>query len=188
MKKGQFFLIGSVILIGVLAALTLTKGSYNISEISEGPEIVKNVVNEFPIAINSVISNNTETEYFERVLRSYIRFQEFYMKKYGLNSRTYFLVGVPYSNNVNVTVGNFYGTLKNLRLSLGNETKEFSLNNSEIKTLNFKDVPVFYTVYFNLTADGENLSHHFRTFRKVFFLIKITAEFNGNQFEEINIG
>ena len=188
MKKGQFFLIGSVILIGVLAALTFSRGSYNVSEIDIGPEIVKNIVSEFPIAVNSILSNNTETKYLERELRSYIRFQEFYMKKNSLNSRTYFLVGVPSGNDFNVLVGNFFGNLENLKISLNGNTKELCLNNSEINSLNFENVPDFFTVDFNLTENKKNLSYSFNSFRKVFFFVKVVGEFKGDYFEEINMG
>jgi len=187
MRKGQFFLIGSVILIGVIASLTISRGFYSASEISVGPEILKNVANEFPKSINAILSQSTGNKFLERNLRSYMEFQNFYLKKRGLNARTYFLVGVSASDELNITLGNFYGGVADIKIRVGSQVQQTDLLTDQIKTLNFYGIPEFFEVELNLTKEGENFSHKFMASQKVFTILKIEADFKDNHYEEIEI-
>jgi len=185
MRKGQYFLISAIMFIGILTALTFSRGHYVVSNLELVPEILKNSIGEFSTALNSILYDKYSSENLEQSLRSYTNFQRFYFKKHGLNHKTYFLVGVPDGNKVNVTFGNFYGNLENLEISINSEKKYLWVNDTEIRTVVFDNVPEFFSVNLMLSEDGTPVNYTINTEKRTFYIVKLVADFKENHFEEV---
>lgn len=174
MKQGQFFMIGTIILAGLIFGVVSITTSSTDTNIDLTPQtFFENVQNEFPKVIGHAIERNNDIDTIEREAHIFMRYVTFTEQQRGLDSTHYLMVGLPTANGYNVTVGNFNETtMNNVRLSVGDESTTINT----IEPDSFREVSLSPgSDHFTVTLNA-SLDHSFETGRNAFALLQSRSE------------
>jgi len=151
-KKGQFFILGAVIILSLFAYELF------ITEIPAYDTVLfDNVMNEYANALNFGLIENKSVSYIED-------FSLFLKQQLGIKTNTLWVVSEPFGDNIKISIGNFWD--KNLRvmLDVNGQDREIFIPTSSVNT----------TIYYNV-PDIINLKVEWDSHEKVFHWIKDKA-------------
>lgn len=132
MNKGQFIMVGAVILAGLIFGVVSITTTNTATSIDTSPQrFFDNVQEEFPTFTARSMEQSFDIDNVERESRIFMRYTEFAEQQRGLDSNHYMMVGLKTEDGYNVTIGNFFDTaIDGVRLDVGNTTEEIGTINS----------------------------------------------------------
>jgi hypothetical protein len=111
-RKGQFFIIFVSILMFIIISIVLIRFSY-VSDQSLNTHtkyIFDNIQSDMVYFVNIILNNNSTSQNIEYLFPKYYTFLSHYSNEHKLNLKSFYVLGLPYSNHLNVTIGNHYHT------------------------------------------------------------------------------
>lgn len=174
MKQGQFFMVGTIVLAGLIfGVVSITSSSADTSIDLTPQKFFENVQNEFPKVIGHAIERNNDIDTIEQEARVFMRYVTFTEQQRGLDSTHYLMVGLPTDDGYNVTLGNFNETtMTDVTISVGNESETINtLEQASFTQVSLSPGSDHFTVMLNASLD-----HSFETGRNAFALLHSRSE------------
>lgn len=186
-RKGQYFIIGTILIAGLLLGILSVSNTITTSFASDDitRSLFENSLDEFPRAVEGAARDEATSENIEQEMRSYIGFQQHIGLQYGIDLQTQFLIGLPTDSGINVTFGNFRNTAINdtwIRVG-GNAVNPDDVDPGTITTYRFPVEDRTMEVEFNTTG----IDRTFRTSRRVFSLVNVEAGADDTVWRETRI-
>lgn len=158
-RRGQFFVIGALLLVALLAGLVLFDvGGLFAPQTEEPKQLFDRSLDEFPRMINTVTAEDASADLMERRLASYMAFQEETFAAHGLQSTAHALVGVPHpvQDDVAFVLTNTRGdALEDVTVTVDGETQRSDqVEDGGTAQFAFNDLPSVFDV--QLTFTGEH--------------------------------
>ncbi|RLG14115.1 MAG: hypothetical protein DRN71_03600 [Candidatus Nanohalarchaeota archaeon] len=154
-RKGQWLLITALLFsITLTSVVLITSERTDIQDISYGNKnMFDNIKKESQNAINIILSENYTSSHLNTNLKIYTEFLEHYANEHNTNITGYYIIGIPYQNNLNITIANFLKTpMQNLNLTVASNTQHnLHLNNANFTTFHFSSVPGNFQFTCNFT-------------------------------------
>jgi len=186
-RDGQFFIIGIVIITGLILGAAALRGGTKLTSTADSG--VQNTfdrhLDELPRTAGIALEDKRTSASVERALTSHLEYQQFVEAQRGLESQTYFLVGIPLDDHVNITVGNYWSSdVSNLWITVdGESTNLGSVAEEEIVTERFETDAKSFQVEINFSGQEQSFSAS----RKAFSLFKYRLEAEGNVWQDVTI-
>lgn len=136
-RKGQFFIIFTSVLLFMIISIVLIKFNYTSpgSSTEQTHYMFENTQSDMERVVNIILSMNRTSQQFETTMHEYYSFLSNYSNNHGLDLRSYYFIGLPDNNHLNITVGNFYGSsLTDINISLTDPASSTTTNNISILT------------------------------------------------------
>ena len=181
-KKAQWFVIGAFLIITMISAIVMGKNAVKLGDDLDPlqRQIYKNIKADIDIALNSILHEEQTSENLEMRLEDYSNFVREFGKIHAINISTYFIVGLPSGNDVNVTVVNFQKTaMQPIEITINGTTKNISnLADGTSETITFESVPDYFIVNYTITTPGDLLpeSESTNMTKRVFSAVKLRVE------------
>lgn len=148
-RKGQFFVIGALLLISLIAGIIVL----NVSEFT-GPktqtpkQLFDQSFHTFPNAVNAILAENRSISEIEQQMTSYLAFQQYTLQSHALQNKAHTVLSVPNGDNVTVLLTNFrHAPLQNVQITVDGTTKTASaVPPQESAVITFQQVPATFTV------------------------------------------
>lgn len=123
MRKGQFFMIGLVLLATIIFGVVGLRGSAFISgdTTSNIRNYFKQGIDEFPHAVEQGLKDDYSAENLETSADSYMDFMRYTNSQRGLSAKYVFVTGLEEGDEFNLVVGNYWQTELDLNVSLDGE-------------------------------------------------------------------
>jgi len=154
-RKGQWLLITALIFsITLTSVVLMTSERTDIQDISYGNKnMFDNIKKESQNTINIILSENHTSGHLNTNLKIYTEFLKHYANEHNTNITGYYIIGIPYQNNLNITIANFLKTpMQNLNLTVASNTHtNLHLNNGNFTTFHFSSVPDNFQFNCNFT-------------------------------------
>lgn len=160
------------LLVGVLSISTNISSDFRSDDITRS--LFDKNLEEFPRAVRMITHEDTTPDHIEKKIRQYMDYQEQITLQYGVEYRSYFLVGVPTDNGFNVTLGNYQSApLEAVWVRVGDDARNLkTVEEGNITTYDFKTDGRTLDIHINHT-ENQNTFH---TSRKIFSYIDLTIE------------
>ncbi|MCJ7450463.1 MAG: hypothetical protein MUP58_01850 [Candidatus Nanohaloarchaeota archaeon QJJ-9] len=171
-RKAQFFMIGMIILSSlILGFIGIRSGiSFSSTTDKQTQRIFDHNLERFPEAVSSAIREEKSSKNLEKDLKTYIEFQNYVEKTHGIQSQSFFLIGIPTAGGYNLTVGNYRGEkLENLTVELGEESINHSISDERIESYSINCTESFFEV----SVSFEGGEYQFNSTKKVFSLYNL---------------
>ena len=192
-RKGQVFLIGAFVLCIMIATAVSGRSSLiNTMPFDSTKHSFSNVILESKKTINIISKENLTSYNMENRLLEYSLFLDRIGKEHNMNITGYFIIAIPYGDDMNVSVINFgKSTMKDIKINLNDTENLFgSINSMQSNTKTISTVPEYMKFnYSYLESNGisdEYFSEEINTSKKVFSYIKIRFENNNNARQSIS--
>ncbi|MFB6265932.1 MAG: hypothetical protein ABEI07_02500, partial [Candidatus Nanohaloarchaea archaeon] len=119
-RRGQLFLIGAILFaILITGIVLLNQGALFVFTGPDTPkEVFDRAVEEYPVALNTVIRSSSAPGDVKRRIATYLGFQIYAARGHAIEARQHTVVLLPNSTGLTGIVGNFRGTtLENVSLT-----------------------------------------------------------------------
>ncbi|MDY6777381.1 MAG: hypothetical protein SVU32_01835 [Candidatus Nanohaloarchaea archaeon] len=174
MRKGQFFIIGVILLSGIiLSAVSLQSGVETTSQLNVlGKTIFEQKIDGFLQTVEIATRQEPRSSHIAMQTANYMEFARQVDSGQGIDSRSYFIIGLPTDSGINISVGNYWRQdLSSISIQVDGETQQFSLPASNITTRQFSTTDRTFRVSVNVTGR----EYSFTTARKVFILLRVRS-------------
>lgn len=156
-RRGQFFLIGALIVASLLTAIVLFEESGDIvtPNIEPTRSLYDQAVQEFPRAANIGVSENASGTMVQRRVQSYLGFQSTAFDGHALDDEVYGYVGIPRRDGVDMVVINMLPrSMDDVTVTLDGTTKTIdTVPGGTVERLRFDAVADRFDVRFAFSAD-----------------------------------
>ncbi len=168
-RRGQFFVIGALLIVTMLAGITLFDVGGVFTPDTDTPKhLFDQSVNEFPAMLNTVTAEDGSVHHMERRVASYLAFQNHMFTTHGLQSAAHALVVVPapHSDNVTLVFANSRGdALEDVAVTVDSETQtRAQLPDQHTSTFTFDSVPQQFDVRLAFSG-ADTFNHSYTTTR-----------------------
>ncbi len=190
-RKAQWFIIGGLLIITMILSVALSRNQVQIGQNIEPWQkyVFDNIKTDSRSAINSILAENATSDNIEARLRDYSNFLRNFGNGRGINITSYFIVGLPSGNGINVTIVNFQkAKMQPIAITINETTQSVAqISDTGSNTLVFNSVPDYFTVNYTVTeinAAGisETDNQTLTTTKRAFSAIKLrVASKDGNQ-------
>mgnify|MGYP000049368695 CR=1 FL=1 len=129
MRKGQFFMVGTLLVAIIIFVVIGIRGSAFITGDAESNtrNYFVRGVEEFPRAVDSALKENREIENLRKALKNYMDFLDYSNSQRGLSADYYFMAGIRRENSYDIVFGNFMDeSIPELNITLDGNRKEYS--------------------------------------------------------------
>lgn len=142
--KGQFFILGAVILIVALSSgINPIRGAMVSIPTEDIPYFSSNLKSEFPRAFNFGLQSGTPAQ----TLSSFSRFVNSTLLEHYMNFSTFWVYAKgDGSTTLQFTAGNFLGSDTSLHLNLNGALKSISVPNNSTNSVTFTGVPSDFNI------------------------------------------
>lgn len=186
-RKGQFFMIGTILLSGIILAAIVLQGGVDIytGSTTTSFQVFDQSLNEFPRAVSIALQEERSSSHLEQRLPAFMDYMVRTAAGHGISSQGYLLVGLPTSHGYNVTVGNYQGEeLQDVWVTLGPESARIdALSHKGFETIRFNTTVSQFSVSINGTGKKES----FTTSRRTFSLIHLQDTAGDTVWEDTKI-
>lgn len=180
-RKGQWFLIGGLILVFLLSYIATIRSQVGIDDsvLLEQDFTFKNILGATRSALSDTVLEGTEKSYVEGRLLGWKYVLENFAAERASNISAFIFLGIPHQGYINVTALNFVGhTLGNTTISAGAASMSgIELSNGAINTFYLPESAEYFNVSISYTLDSgygpEQETISFETTRKSFYAFKI---------------
>lgn len=189
-RKGQWFLIGGLILAMLLSYVAATRGQISVGDDAflERDFAFSNLKSAMRSTLSEIVAENTSEEHIEGRLLDLKYMLDTFAVERASNISGFVLLGVPHTGYVNATIMNFFHqNMAGVTLYVGSASvPSFGMSDGAISTFylaegaNYFPVNMTYTI--NTGSGPEQESVAFNTTRKAFFIFKLNlARRSGTQ-------
>lgn len=157
-RNGQFFLIGGLLIAGLIAGVALastadlhTPPTYTPRQLFEQSQA------EFPTATNIALQENRSERHLQQRLTSYLAFQNHLFQTHGLDAAAHATVSASNRTNTTVLVANFRNRkIRDVEIHLDGVTRtEIAMNDSRVQRFVFPKVSSTTTGWIAFDADTD---------------------------------
>ncbi len=176
-RKAQFFLLGAIIIALMFTEVHLSQNR-TVYRRSNTRFVFSNTKAEWENTIPTIVNEAWTSDHLEDRLYSHARFSDEYMKRRGLNHTSYFIVGLPYSSHMNITVGNsMMEEMINVTVNLSDQgswsqlASFGNLSHGNISTIRITSVPSFINISYTFDST-ERKAVAFNTTKRLFTIFR----------------
>jgi hypothetical protein len=166
-RKGQFFMIGTVLLSGTILASIVLQGGVDVYTGSSTTsfEVFDQALDEFPRAVSIALQEERSSSHLEQRLPAFMDYLVRTAAGHGISSQGYLLVGLPTERGYNVTVGNYQGEeLQDVWVTVGPESARIdAIPHKGFETVRFNTTKSQFSVAVNGTMKKESFTTSRRT-------------------------
>ena len=153
--KGQFFLVGAFLLIvmfyiGISVYITPSFAKPSLKESTEN--LFDNIKNEYPRALNLGLSGS-----HVQAMEDFTNFAANLTRKMNADLRVLWVITENVSDNLNVTVGNFFGSDHYVTINVSGEVKVMHVPDSGINSTLFTSTPAEFRLGLNFNTTQKNV-------------------------------
>ncbi|VVB61724.1 Uncharacterised protein [uncultured archaeon] len=190
-RKAQWFIIGGLTIITMILSVVLSRNQVQIGTGIEPWQkyVFDNIKTDSRNAINSILAENATSGNIEARARDYSNFLRNFGNSRGVNITSYFIIGLPSGNGINVSVVNFEKrTMQPITITVNGTTQSVAqIPDTSATTLVFSSVPDYFTVNYTVTeidalGNSETDNQTLPTTKRAFSAIKVRiASKDGSQ-------
>ncbi len=161
-RTGQFFIIGALLIIILLAGIALFDVGGITSPQTDTPKhLFDQALTTFPQMVNTAMTEDPSASHMERRAATYFTFQNHVFNTHGLDTAAHTLIGVPQEDDsVSFILVNFRGvTMDDIAVTANGDTQHLSsLPHGETARIEKENLPMTFNV--RLTFGGDHRFNH----------------------------
>ena len=122
--------------------------------------IFNNFQSDMEDVVNIIMVLNQTSDQIEMTMHEYLNFLSNFSKYHSLDFRSYYFIGLAKGSDLNVTVGNFYGSsLTNINITITDDTPLTNIQNISVLTNINKTTVSFDNAFGTYNVVRVNISH-----------------------------
>jgi len=178
-RKGQWLVIGSLVLIIAMAGLVMAKTS-GIIDSSKEKQSFDNIKTEIGYAGAAMAYSSTDSTELQNRMDAFYKFLNTYSTSHTVDLNGFMMVGLPSGSGMNVTVLNMfvYDMLPfNITMLYENGTQissaQMNIDSGATTKFTFPSLPQYFIVHYSFTANSTAYSDTFNMNRRAFTAYQI---------------